>query len=100
VAKMHSYLHTKKYFFKNSRHLIEIVDFATIVLAITMVPSNCIEVVVFVSTYDFFMCPIRTHECTFYFTYSCTCLELFLRVQLMRAHDLAKYVWSLFIKRK
>jgi hypothetical protein len=36
----------------------------------------------------------------FFLIYSCTCLELFPKVQSMKMHDLAKCDWSLFIKRK
>jgi hypothetical protein len=36
----------------------------------------------------------------FYLTYFYTYLELFPSVQSMKVHDLAKYEWSLFTKRK
>jgi hypothetical protein len=44
------------------------------------------------ASYLFLYPIIRTHVHIFYLTHSCICLELFSRVQLMRVHDLAKYV--------
>jgi hypothetical protein len=65
------------------------------------VKTSDTKIVVSISAFDLFSCPMRTHVfCKFYLTYSCICLELFLRVQSMKVHDLANYVWSLFTKEK
>ena len=58
------------------------------------------KVVVSICVSDLLPCPMIASFCIFWFTYSCTCLEIFLRVQSMKVYDLAKYKWFLFIKRK
>jgi hypothetical protein len=58
------------------------------------------KVTVSIPTFDLFPHPRITPFCIFSLTYSCTCLELFLRRQSMQVHDLAKNEWILFTAQK
>ena len=58
-----------------------------------------IEVVVSICMFNIFMCPLNILLYRFYLIYSCTCLELFLKVQSMKVQNLAKYEWLLNMNR-